>query len=148
MAKDDSKDDKFQEICTYIVVIIVGFLLASHLNVVVSGSMEPVFYRGDIVAVEKSEFLGINEFNPETDVNVGDIVVYNAKWFNSPVIHRVIEKNNNSNGTYYIIKGDHNPTADPLKVYPKQIVSKVLTIGNHPISIPYIGYITILLRGL
>ena len=36
----------------------------------------------------------LNEFNPETDVNVGDIVVYNAKWFNSPVIHRVIEKNN------------------------------------------------------
>ena len=147
MAKDNSQDDKFQEICTYIVVIIVGFILASHLNVVVSGSMEPVFYRGDIVAVEKVEFLGINEFNPE-DVEVGDIVVYNAKWFNSPVIHRVIKKNNNSNGTYYIIKGDHNPTADPLKVYPNQIVSKVLTIGNHPISIPFIGHITLLLRGL
>lgn len=148
MAKDNSKDDKFQEICTYIVVILVGFLLASHLNVVVSGSMEPVFHRGDIVAVEKVEFLGMNEFDPVDDVEVGDIVVYNAKWFNSPVIHRVIEKNNNSNGTYYIIKGDHNPSADPLKVYPNQIVSKVLTIGDYPISIPYIGYVTLLLRGL
>ncbi len=148
MSKDNSQVEKFQEICSYIVIIIVGLILAAHLNVVVSGSMEPVFYRGDIVVVENIEFLGMNEFDAEKDVGVGDIVVYNAEWYNSPVIHRVIEKNNNSEGTYYIIKGDNNPTADPLKVYPNQIISKVVTIGNHPVSIPYIGYLTLLLRGL
>ena len=36
---------------------------------------KPVFYRGDIVVVEKANFLGISEFDPN-DVQVGDIVVY------------------------------------------------------------------------
>ena len=60
------------------------------MDVVVSGSMEPAFYRGDIVAVQKADLLGIHEFDPK-DVKIGDIVVYDAKWFNQPVIHRIID---------------------------------------------------------
>ena len=64
----------YKEIISYIVILAVVLIAAQHLNVVVSGSMEPVFYRGDIVAVEKADFLGIHEFDP-SDVQVGDIVV-------------------------------------------------------------------------
>ena len=79
----------YKEIATYAIILVIVLILAQHLNVVVSGSMEPVFYRGDIVAIEKADFLGIHEFNPD-DVQIGDIVVYNAEWFDQPVIHRVI----------------------------------------------------------
>ena len=80
----------WKEIASYAIILVIVLIAAQHLNVVVSGSMEPAFYRGDIVMVEKADFLGIHEFNPE-DVQVGDVVVYDAKWFDQPVIHRIID---------------------------------------------------------
>ncbi|MBP2046003.1 signal peptidase I [Methanobacterium aggregans] len=137
-----------KEIISYIAIIIIGIILAQHMNVVVSGSMEPVFYRGDIVVIEKTDFLGLQELNAN-DLKVGDIVVYHATWFNEPVIHRIIQINQTSNGTkYFVIKGDNNPVPDPAVVYPNQIVAKVVTIGKNPLVIPRIGYITIWIRGL
>jgi len=128
-----------KEIATYIVIILVGIVVAQHMNVVVSGSMEPVMYRGDIVIVDQ---------NPSS-VQVGDIVVYHATWFNEPVIHRVKEIYKTSNGTYIITKGDNNPTADPYPVkYPDQVISKVVSINSQPIIIPKVGYITLWIRGL
>lgn len=141
-------NNQIKEIAIYLAIIIIGVIAAQHMNVVVSGSMEPVFYRGDIVLVEKANFLGIHEFNPE-DVKKGDIVIYNANWFPDPVIHRVVATGTAKNGTnYYIIKGDNNPVPDPAVVYPSQITARVITIGNQPIFIPRIGYITLWIRGL
>ncbi len=141
-----------RDLVIYVIIIICGLILATHLNVVVSGSMEPVFYRGDIVMIEPVNFFGIQEFNA-SDLNVGDIVVYNATWYPDPVIHRVIFKGTTSQGqVYYVIKGDNNPTPDPAVAYPSQIEAKVLTYGGNPgqnpIVIPDIGYITIWLRGI
>ena len=47
------------EIIGYVAIIIIGLILAQHLDVVISGSMEPVFFRGDVVAIEKADFLGL-----------------------------------------------------------------------------------------
>ena len=129
-----------KEIVTYIVIILIGIIVAQHLNVVVSGSMEPVMYRGDIVVIDQ---------NPNS-VQVGDIVVYKATWFPEPVIHRVKEIYRTSNGsTYLITKGDNNAVSDPYPVqYPDQVVSKVVSINGQPLIIPKIGYITLWIRGL
>jgi len=82
----------------------IGLYTLTHANVIVSGAMEPVMYRGDIVIVDQ---------NPSS-VQVGDIVVYNATWYPGPVIHRVKQIYETSNGnTYLIMKGDNNPVADP-----------------------------------
>ena len=70
-----------KEIASYAVILIIVLIAAQHLNVVVSGSMEPAFYRGDIVMVQKANFLGIQEFNVN-DIHKGDVVVYDAKWYN------------------------------------------------------------------
>jgi len=138
----------YKEIASYIAIIIIGIIVAQHMNVVVSGSMEPVFYRGDIVVIEKTSFMGLEELNPN-DLKVGDIIIYEANWFPEPVIHRVIKVGKTSDGKeYYITKGDNNPTPDPVLVYPQQVVSKVITIGDNPVIIPKIGYITLWLRGL
>ena len=67
----------YKEILSYAIILIIVLIAAQHLNVVVSGSMEPAFYRGDIVVVEKANFFGLHEFDPNS-VEVGDVVVYNA----------------------------------------------------------------------
>lgn len=138
---------EIKEIATYIIIIIVGIVVAQHMNVVVSGSMEPVLYRGDIVIIDT---------NPDTyGIQNGDIVVYNAVWFNQPVIHRVIKNGTDKNGNLaYITKGDNNPSPDPAPVYPKQVIYKVVNYpwsdgpGKASAVIPKIGYITLWIRGL
>ena len=137
-----------RELISYVAIIVIGIILAQHMNVVVSGSMEPVFYRGDVVVIEKTDFLGINEINPD-DLKIGDIVIYRATWFPEPVIHRIIATGTDANGTpYYVTKGDNNPVSDPAPVYHDQVMAKVITIGNTPFVIPKVGYITLWIRGL
>jgi len=136
-----------KEIIAYLVIIVVALIVAQHLNVVVSESMEPVLYRGDIVVVEKTAFLGLSEFN-SNDVKVGDIVVYNAEWYPNPVIHRVINITEVNGTKYFTIKGDNNPVQDPLPVQSSQITERVVKIGDQPLIIPKVGYITIWLKGL
>ena len=140
-------DINLKEIAVYVVLIIVVLLVAQHLNVVVSGSMEPVMYRGDIVVLEQANLLGFHEFSPD-DVKVGDIVVYNAAWHEGPVIHRVINIAEINGSTVFEIKGDNNDVSDPYWVTKSQIKSRVLTYNGQPLIIPKIGYISILIRGL
>ena len=101
----------------------------------------------DIVVIEKSDFLGIHEFNP-TDVKVGDVVVYDAAWYDQPVIHRVINITQINGSTYYVIKGDNNDSPDPYYVSPNQINERVVTFGDNLCVIPYVGYLSLWLRGL
>lgn len=140
-------DINLKEIAIYVVLIIAVLILAQHLNVVVSGSMEPVMYRGDIVVLEQANILGFHEFSPN-DVEVGDIVVYNAAWHEGPVIHRVINIAEINGSTVFEIKGDNNDVSDPYWVTKSQIKSRVLTYNGQPLIIPKIGYISILIRGL
>lgn len=53
----------------------------SPVVVVLSGSMEPAFYRGDLL------FLSM----PATQLRVGDITVYKVPGAEIPIVHRVIE---------------------------------------------------------
>lgn len=137
----------WKEIASYAVILVIVLIAAQHLNVVVSGSMEPAFYRGDIVLIEKADFFGIHEFDVN-DIQVGDVVVYNAKWFEQPVIHRVINIIDINGTTMYEIKGDNNNAPDPYYVNKDQITSKVVTFGDNLVVIPKIGYLSLWLRGL
>jgi len=140
---------EYQEILIYLSIIVIALFCSQHMNVVVSKSMEPVLYRGDIVIIEKANFIGINEFNT-SDMEVGDIVVYDAVWFNDgPVIHRVIGSDIDVKGNkYYIIKGDNNHAPDPMVVYPTQIRAKVVRISDKLLIIPKLGQIILALKGL
>lgn len=138
-----------KEIVSYALIIIIAVILSSHLNVVVSGSMEPSFYRGDIVAIENVHtYYGVQEFDPYNDIKVNDVVVYDATWYSEPVIHRVINITEINGSKYYIIKGDNNEVEDPYLVSPDQIRAKVITVGDNLLVIPKIGYITLWFRGL
>lgn len=54
----------------------------SPIVVVLSGSMEPAFERGDLL------FL----WNRGKDTQIGEIIVYNIKGKDIPIVHRVIRR--------------------------------------------------------
>lgn len=64
----------------------------------------------------------------EDDVKVGDIVSYKSDYADGIIIHRVIDKSYDSQGTYFILKGDNNPTADPGRIRFSQIQRVVVAI--------------------
>ncbi|ODV94107.1 hypothetical protein PACTADRAFT_4062 [Pachysolen tannophilus NRRL Y-2460] len=144
----------------------------SPIVVVLSGSMEPAFQRGDIL------FL----WNRDKYVDVGDIVVYNMDHRDIPIVHRVLrehkviptdeeiekfnkkqglKKDKNSNlkipknkkikelkpSQKILTKGDNNPSDDlPLYGYKQMYIDRDNDlIGSVKGYIPLAGYVTILI---
>jgi len=64
----------------------------------------------------------------EDDIQVGDIVAYNSEYAEGSIIHRVVYKGEDEQGTYFVMKGDNNPTSDPGKVRFSQIKRVVVAI--------------------
>ncbi|HSU72797.1 MAG TPA: signal peptidase I [Candidatus Binatia bacterium] len=86
-----------------------------------TNSMDPVIDAGT-TALE----LTITSVN---QVHVGDIVSYETPLApGATVIHRVVEIGTDEDGTYFIMKGDNNPTTDPQKVRFDQLRRKVIAI--------------------
>ncbi|KAG5989611.1 Signal peptidase complex catalytic subunit [Claviceps pusilla] len=56
----------------------------SPIVVVLSGSMEPAFQRGDLLLLWNR--------NVRQETAVGEIVVYNIKGKDIPIVHRVVRK--------------------------------------------------------
>jgi len=99
-----------------VVGIQVGLKVALHtsspLVIVVSGSMEPVFYRGDVVLLE-----GISMKNID-DVHLNDVVVYKRPGYEYPIIHRVraiynVTLPNGTTERCFVTWGDNNWAPDP-----------------------------------
>jgi len=51
----------------------------------------------------------------ENQIHVGDIISYESPLGFS-IVHRVIEKSSDEDGTYFITEGDNNPGPDPWKI--------------------------------
>lgn len=73
-----------------------------------TNSMDPLIDRG-------SNGIEIKPSSAE-QIEAGDIVSYKSEYSDDVMIHRVIEKGQDENGTYFIVKGDNNPAADPGKI--------------------------------
>ncbi|ACB39918.1 signal peptidase I [Pyrobaculum neutrophilum] len=88
--------------------------------VVATGSMSPLYQPGDVVFVV-----------PIRHAEVGDVVLYRADF--GYVLHRVIDVREVGGRTYYITKGDANPTPDARPV-PQEAV-----LGKAVFKVPYVG---------
>ncbi|CAK9436390.1 uncharacterized protein LODBEIA_P09480 [Lodderomyces beijingensis] len=109
----------------------------SPIVVVLSGSMEPAFQRGDIL------FL----WNRDERQKVGDIVVYEIEGKSIPIVHRVLRDHHNSHKQLLLTKGDNN-AVDDLSLYAKKqsyLNRKEDLVGTVKGYLPFIGYITILI---
>jgi signal peptidase len=56
----------------------------SPIVVVLSGSMEPAFQRGDLLVLWNRNIV--------KETQVGEVVVYNVKGKDIPIVHRVVRK--------------------------------------------------------
>jgi len=66
--------------------------------------------------------------NCPEDIQIGDIVSYKSHYAEGIIIHRVIHIDQDSKGTYFVLKGDNNPSSDPGKIRCNQIQRKVVAI--------------------
>lgn len=106
--------------------------------VVLSGSMEPAFQRGDILFM----------WNRGSRVNVGDVVVYDTKARNIPIVHRVLRQHSSARKQLVLTKGDNNPLDDlDLYGYKKMYLNRDTDVNGGVVKayFPKLGYATILL---
>ncbi|KAK2739254.1 Signal peptidase complex catalytic subunit [Onygenales sp. PD_40] len=117
----------------------------SPIVVVLSGSMEPGFQRGDLL------FL----WNRGVNADVGEIVVYNVRGKDIPIVHRVMrtfpeveEEEGSSSPTHKLLtKGDNN-LADDTELYARgqdYLDRKEDIVGSVRGYVPAVGYVTIML---
>jgi signal peptidase len=105
----------------------------SPLMVVSSGSMVPVLNVGDIIIVR-----GVD---PHA-ITVGTIIIFHSPYeYDMPIVHRVVAVLNDGGSLFFETKGDHNEIQDGWKVPAENL------IGVYVVKIPYIGLISLELRG-
>ena len=131
-------------------VIQLFFNNESPMVVVLSGSMEPSMFRGDILVLLKKE-----------EIEIGDVVVYQIEGEKIPIVHRIsslqdidrtpeeLKKKPRSKKvkTMFLTKGDNNPV-DDRGLYPKNTayLDEDNVVGHVYANIPYSGFVTLLLN--
>jgi signal peptidase len=104
-----------KEIRETVIYIIIGLLAAFTINTglafafdtskpvmaVVSGSMEPTFYKGDLI---------VSKGVPPETLEVGDVIVYRNIIRKIDVVHRIVDIEERSGHLYFYTKGDNNLT--------------------------------------
>lgn len=83
-------------------------------------SMEPVLFKG----------ANALEITPKSadDIKVGDIVSYKSVYADGNIIHRVVYKGTDEEGTYFVMKGDNLPSNDPGRVRFSQMQRVVVAV--------------------
>lgn len=102
--------------------VIMVQVLSLRLDIVLSDSMAPTFYRNDIVVIK-----------PCDDYEKDDMIEFRT-GAKEPVCHRVIEKIGSGASAVYITKGDNNSKEDMSTVNAADINGKVIIIienGKH-----------------
>jgi signal peptidase I len=101
-------------------------ILGYQLKTVLSGSMEPTFKTGSVIAVKPVE--------DAASLNKGDVVTY-LQQDNTIVTHRIMEVIKNGESTMFQTKGDNNKDIDTQPVIAQNVVAKYTGF-----TIPYLGY--------
>lgn len=111
----------------------------SPIVVVLSGSMEPAFHRGDLLLLTNYR---------EEPVRVGEIVVFKVEGRDIPIVHRVIKLHEKDNSTVkFLTKGDNNSVDDRGLYAPGQMwLTKKDIVGRARGFLPYVGMVTILMN--
>eukprot|EP00051_Salpingoeca_urceolata_P029721 m.7223 g.7223 ORF g.7223 m.7223 type:complete len:188 (+) comp2862_c0_seq2:217-780(+) len=112
----------------------------SPIVVVLSGSMEPAFQRGDLL------FLTNDMSDP---IRVGEIVVFKVTGRDIPIVHRVLKlhEDRKSGKIKFLTKGDNNAVDDRGLYAQGQLwLAPSDVVGRARGFVPYIGIVTILMN--
>jgi len=106
----------------------------SPIVVVLSGSMEPAFQRGDLLFLYQSN----------APFTVGEIVVFKIEGKEIPIVHRVLEVHQRSDGVVDILtKGDANPVHDRGLYNGLTWIQRQHVMGRAAGYLPFVGIVTI-----
>mmetsp|Transcript_26934 Transcript_26934/g.45054 ORF Transcript_26934/g.45054 Transcript_26934/m.45054 type:complete len:183 (-) Transcript_26934:533-1081(-) len=110
----------------------------SPVVVVLSGSMEPAFQRGDILFLT----------NQDDPIRAGEIVVFKIKDRDIPIVHRVMKVHEKEDGTVEVLtKGDNNRVDDRGLYAPGQLwLRREDILGRAKGTLRYLGMVTIILN--
>ncbi|GMY35881.1 signal peptidase complex catalytic subunit SEC11A-like [Fagus crenata] len=110
----------------------------SPVVVVLSGSMEPGFKRGDILFLHMSK----------DPVRAGEIVVFNIDGRDIPIVHRVIKvhEQQDTGEVNFLTKGDNNKEDDRmLYAQGQRWLQRHHVMGRAIGFLPYVGWMTIIM---
>lgn len=123
----------------FILLIVMAFVVISsrvsggepsifgyQFKTVLSGSMEPTFQTGSIIAVRPVE--------SASKLKKGDVITYKRDK-TTTVTHRIHEVNGTNNQPTYITKGDNNDNRDTKPVLPENV--EAVYTG---FTVPFVGY--------
>ncbi|XP_069483166.1 signal peptidase complex catalytic subunit SEC11C isoform X2 [Ambystoma mexicanum] len=111
----------------------------SPIVVVLSGSMEPAFHRGDLLFLTNFQ---------EDAIRAGEIVVFKVEGRDIPIVHRVIKVHEKENGEIkFLTKGDNNEVDDRgLYREGQNWLGKKDVVGRARGFLPYVGMVTIIMN--
>ncbi len=112
------------------VLAVLGPTVGWHVNVVLTGSMEPAVHAGSLIVTRPVA--------PEA-IAVGDIIIFKSVLGETFTAHRVIGITKEPE-LRFITKGDANNGPDPNPVTPGQVAGLLF------LQIPYLFYIFALVR--
>jgi signal peptidase len=139
-----------KEIRETVIYIVIGLIAAFTINTglafafdtskpvmaVVSGSMEPTLYRGDLIVSK-----GVS---PEA-LEVGDIIVFKNPFPpRKYVVHRIVDIEDRGHHTYFFTKGDNNPEWDQKLGLAPPIMDDWV-VGEVSFVIPKLGWFKVAL---
>ncbi|MEW5307904.1 MAG: hypothetical protein WDW38_007725 [Sanguina aurantia] len=112
----------------------------SPVVVVLSGSMEPGFYRGDILFLKMGN----------APISTGEIVVFNIEGRDIPIVHRVIKVHSRRDKEHIdvLTKGDNNYGDDRAGIYAdgQQWLHQNHILGRTVGYLPQVGMVTIIMN--
>ncbi|KYG26344.1 signal peptidase I SipW [Bacillus gaemokensis] len=101
-------------------------IMGYQFKTVLSGSMEPTFYTGSIIAISPTK--------DGSKYQKGDVITFKDKE-EKIITHRIIKVNNVNGKVTYETKGDNNNGADLEAVLAENVLGKY-----EDITVPYVGY--------
>jgi signal peptidase len=143
---------KKSDIILAIIVLLLYALIATNTvnSASIQGlSMYPVFQNGQLTF-----------YIPTHNADIGDIIIYYSPNRGTYVIHQVVQIYGNGDSKSYVTKGI-NPITNPLPdnspsvqlepstgIPQKYVIGVVVNINKVSISIPYVGYLSLLFSTL
>ncbi|MFP7297141.1 signal peptidase I SipW [Neobacillus niacini] len=100
-------------------------ILGHQVKAVLSGSMEPAFQTGSIIAIQIKD--------QHSSYKKGDVITFQMDG--KLITHRIIDVKKQNGQAVYKTKGDNNDGADRWSVTPQNVIG--MYKGFH---IPYVGY--------
>merc|ERR1711990_1099299 len=111
----------------------------SPVVVVLSGSMEPAFYRGDILFLNRGDH----------PFRVGEVCVFKITGRDIPIVHRIMKVHEKDDGKSQdlLTKGDNNNLDDRGLYNEGQLwLQDTEVIGRTVGYLPYVGMVTIIMN--